>query len=195
MLAHYSHHVNLDADLEALVRKCLIAPLKFDPATYPVFALSFLSQPDLVFLERDTGAFAAEIDVDRLAEAIASGVSTQRGKTNPEKDMLWLLAHYIAIRRASKRGDGMTASIRVLYTLLSRVSTRVRNGLGRPSSAADAPARKSKASSSDLTPYVAEQVKSLADAEGISDLSAMVASYVPPLSPFLPRHACVFFLA
>ncbi len=143
---------------------------QFRKAAYRGFAWGFLTQPDLIIFEKRTEAFVADIDLDMLSESLIDTPDFDAKAAGSESGRLWLLAHLIGIQRA-KIGESLhLLYLKALYTHLSTLSTRVRDGTKAHSAKVTSGKEQAALASFYLPPYVLTQLRSLPDAVEVENL-------------------------
>ncbi|KAH6842802.1 hypothetical protein B0I37DRAFT_204008 [Chaetomium sp. MPI-CAGE-AT-0009] len=145
------------------------APRSFTQAAYSEFAVSFLTQPDLALFESNIDLFAADVDVDRLSKSLQDGMVTERKTAGSQAGLMWLLSHFIVLQKAKKRLVLHSHSLRVLYSLLSALSTTIRAGFAASDlKTSDVTSDVEDAPEPVLPPYVSDKLSSLTDRDEIS---------------------------
>ena len=153
----------------------------FNRAAYYEFSASFLTQPDLFLFESNVGTFAADIDVDRLSDSLHDGIVTLSKTSRSQTGLMWLLAHFVVLQKTKKQLVLHSRSLRVLYSLLSALSTEIRAGFATADLKASGEARDMEETPQPtLPPYISDKLASLTDRDGISGLLEKFTSYVPP---------------
>jgi ubiquitin-protein ligase E3 C len=141
----------------------------FTETAYHELAVSFLTQPDLFLFESNVGYFAAAVDVDRLSDSLQRGITTGPEVAGSQAGLMWLLSHFIVLQKTKNQIVLHSRSLRVLYSLLSALSVKIRTGFG-------ASYWKISAETGDvedtpepmLPPYVSDRLASLTDRDEIS---------------------------
>ncbi|KAL2266072.1 hypothetical protein VTJ83DRAFT_5424 [Remersonia thermophila] len=146
-------------------------PCDFTRSAYVEFAQSFLAQADLFLFESNIGAFAADMDVDQLSDALATGDIVSSVSSASPSRLMWLLAHFIALQK-KKKGVALHArSLKALYSLLSTLSTPIRAAFSVPNLKASGETETlEEPSRPSLAPYVSDQLSSLTNRDEISGL-------------------------
>jgi ubiquitin-protein ligase E3 C len=151
-----------------------IAQLKLNPEqyldqAYRDFAISYLSQPDLVVLEKNTDLVSKKISIARLSTALITIFSDNTSVVNKPEDRLWLLAHFISLQNTENRETLNSLYLKALYVQLSTLSSEI-----GPFYTGEASRMLRKAPSAlkhaMTSGYVEEKLKSLVDKHGVSDL-------------------------
>jgi ubiquitin-protein ligase E3 C len=198
VLGRCCHNMGPDSQLPGLLRTALVAPLvadgvsgpwrpfssvalkentdfwigSFTQSAYRDFAFSFLTQQNLVIFERNVGAFAADVDTDRLSETLLAAAPGEPKTADSLNALLWLLAHFIALQRARPRQTLHLHYLRALHLLLSALTNQLRVHFSVSGDVRDAEEEALEA----VPPYVAEQAVSLIDKEGITELLEKLTS-------------------
>ncbi|KAK3945634.1 hypothetical protein QBC46DRAFT_302822 [Diplogelasinospora grovesii] len=179
VLGRCCHNMGPDSQLPGLLRTALVAPLvadgvsaSFTQSAYRDFAFSFLTQQNLVVFERNVGAFAADVDTDRLSETLLAAAPGEPKTADSLNALLWLLAHFIALQRARQRQTLHLHYLRALHLLLSALTNQLRVHFSVSGDVRDAEEEALEA----VPPYVAEQAVSLIDKEGITELLEKITS-------------------
>ncbi|KAK0704161.1 hypothetical protein B0T21DRAFT_299527 [Apiosordaria backusii] len=177
-------YCNLALSLQSpfmLLNKVVTTPLSLDklPETfvskaYHAFAFSFLATPDIFVFEHNLGAFAADIDLDRLSNALASEKIETTKQYISRTRLLWLLAHLIALQQTKQQQILHTSYLQVLCSLLSVLSDHIQlagpaeqgadSGLDVTNSAEDEMAQGT------LPAYVSEKLGLLTESRAITGL-------------------------
>ncbi|KAK3332145.1 hypothetical protein B0T19DRAFT_96051 [Cercophora scortea] len=178
VLGRYCHQIGPSPPSLQLLRTVVVAPLvaaavpgSFTQSAYREFALSFLTQTGVPALECNTEYFSAELDIDRLAESILAAAPAEPGTPEAQDALLWLLAHFIALKKAKKQHKAHSLYPKALYLLLSILAKPIRarftacdpRGAGDDGEFEQDPQQA-------LPAYVSSQLASLVDKGEISDL-------------------------
>jgi ubiquitin-protein ligase E3 C len=150
----------------------------FTRTAYYEFAVSFLTQPELVLFESNIATFAAVVDVDRLSDSLSTGITPDPKASESQAGLMWLLSHFIILQKTRKQLVLHSRSLRVLYALLSALSTQIRAGFEASALKASGDVRDLDEVPSDieevpqpaLPPYVLDKLASLTDRDEISGL-------------------------
>ncbi|KAH8666750.1 HECT-domain-containing protein [Xylariales sp. PMI_506] len=139
---------------------------------YEAFAFSFLATPNLPFLDIIASHVAPSLDLQLLSRGIVKGFGVH-SRRNSRDQLLWLLAHFIALDRVSPTVQG-TEYVQALYTQLTELSDEIRlrsspHEDNEDVSDDDSDEAAFKAANP-LPPYVIEQMEFLVNEEGINDL-------------------------
>lgn len=142
---------------------------------YYEFVASFLVQRDLYVFEENIHNFANDIDITKVSHAVETYHIGRRMDGLPRDDQekrLWLLAHFIALMRAKPGESVHSTELQALYDQLSEASSQIRVSFAPLGEGA------SGESHDALPRYVRDELGSLVDSDGISDLLARFTSYV-----------------
>lgn len=184
LLASYCENAANDAnhDGQALLAEAVTAPLDHHKPTYSqaytTFAFNFLTCSNIAFLQRKPNVIAQRLDLETLSRTIISGsgdLGTAEASPQHSKDeLLWLLAHFIALNRALSIAQG-SVYLEALYEQLCPLvdDIRIRS--------APQPAEDGAESSDDedesairkanpLPAYVLHQLEFLVNENGIGEL-------------------------
>ncbi|KAK4158330.1 hypothetical protein C8A00DRAFT_28608 [Chaetomidium leptoderma] len=178
MLGRYCHTCGTTSQLMGLIRSAVGAPLSatnapesFAQTAYYEFAVSFLTQPDLFLFESNVATFAADVDVDRLSDSLQARTVTESKTPESQADLMWLLSHFIVLQKARKQLVLHSRSLRVLYSLLSSLSSQIRAGFAASDLKTSGEARDlEETPQPTLPPYVSDKLASLTDRDEISGL-------------------------
>jgi ubiquitin-protein ligase E3 C len=133
--------------------------------------VSFLTLPDLFLFESNVDFFAADVDVDRLSDSLHSGLIPDPKTPASQARLIWLLCHFIVLQKAKKQLVLHSRSLRVLYSLLSVLSTQIRAGFAASDlKASGDPREMEEVPQPTLPSYVSDKLSSLTDREEISGL-------------------------
>jgi ubiquitin-protein ligase E3 C len=133
--------------------------------------VSFLTLPDLFLFESNVDSFAADVDVDRLSDSLHSGLIPDPKTPASQARLIWLLCHFIVLQKAKKQLVLHSRSLRVLYSLLSVLSTQIRAGFAASDlKASGDPREMEEVPQPTLPSYVSDKLSSLTDREEISGL-------------------------
>ena len=161
-----------------LLQRAILAPLQTgsEPRAFEAFAFSFLTHHALAFFEEHITVFAGHVDTRQLSTAIVNGYSSGTAATRTKDDLLWLLAHFIALERAKGGVSQNSLYLNALYAQLSALHGELRD---RPIAQVSKEATLKSADAEDqLPPFVAEAIRSLVDKDEISDLLEKFTTYV-----------------
>ncbi|KAK4230121.1 hypothetical protein QBC38DRAFT_517455 [Podospora fimiseda] len=139
---------------------------------YQEFADSFLTQSDIHLFEQNVDGFAARIDLDRLAQSLVK-IENLRGAAANGK-LMWLLAHFIALRTSGHQHAAHLPSLKALYSLLSVLSTQIRASFS--ASAAEGIPEGVEVSQQTFPSYISASLTSLTVRTEISGLLEEFAS-------------------
>ncbi|KAK4130956.1 hypothetical protein BT67DRAFT_409698 [Trichocladium antarcticum] len=173
VLGEYCHSLGPTSELLDLIQSAVGAPLtapdapeSFTKAAYYEFALSFLTQPDLFLFESNVAFFATGVDVDRLSDSLHAGISTDFRTSRSQTGLIWLLAHFIVLQKTRKQLVLHSRSLKVLYSLLSALSSQIRRGFAPSGEVRD----EEEGAQQALPSYVSDKLASLTDRDEISGL-------------------------
>lgn len=167
--------------LTGAVTAPLISSSQGDPIlrAYQAFAFSFLTSPDLSVLQRDPAQIANHIDLQVLSQSVIHGYSGRGHVDTLSKNrLLWFLAHFIALNKATPTSQGSNY-LEALYLQLSILVDDIRIRYGRYGSRGETDDRADDTSEhvhddgEDTTPlssWVLSQLDFLVDEDGISEL-------------------------
>lgn len=143
----------------------------FIQTAYYEFAMSFLTLPGLFLFESNIGSFAADVDVDRLSDSLHAGLIPDPKTSESQGRLMWLLSHFIVLQKIKNQLVLHSRSLRVLYSLLSALSTQIRAGFAASDLKASGDPRDiEEVPQPTLPSYVSDQLSSLTDREEISGL-------------------------
>lgn len=176
-------------------------------AAYAAFAADFLTSRDLSLLEQNTALFSSSVDIVKLATAIQSIYQNSRGELPSRQDLSWLLAHFIGLGRASldkqSKGTQINALLIQLTYLSPYIGTRINLQPSQKVSGDD----NDTSGSQPFEPFISDQLLSLVDHKGISDVlrdfssnladpdasdpyaTSLLAGYILHLLHCFPTHA------
>lgn len=195
-LGRYCHNLGSASPLLDIVQRAVSAPLvtpnapgmslipfchlrrkancgvdTFTEAAYHEFAVSFLTQPDIFLFEANPDTFGANVDVDRLSEWLHAGLVAEPGLPRCQTDLMWLLAHFIVLQKIRKQTVLHSRSLKVLYSLLSALSSQIRFGFAPSDLKSSADIDNEEGECHQILPlYVSEKLASLTDRDEISSL-------------------------
>lgn len=128
-----------------------------------------MTQPNLLLFESNIASFAEDIDVDQLSDSLQTEVTPEAAGSY--LSLLWLLAHFIILQKTKKQHVLHSRSLRVLYSLLSTLSTQIRVGFATSDlKASDDALEVEETVEPGLPTYVADKLASLTDRDEISGL-------------------------
>ncbi|RYP62392.1 hypothetical protein DL771_009764 [Monosporascus sp. 5C6A] len=144
---------------------------------YQAFAYSFLTSSRLILLQQSPAQIAQFLDLEALSQGIVETFSTGQHVDKISKDdLLWLLAHFIALNRSVSKPQG-SLYLEALYLQLSVVATdiRIRSAAYQENDdddddASDTSAEKGIREVGPLPHYVTSQLEFLVNEDGISTL-------------------------
>lgn len=160
-------------------------------SAYTAIAFQFLACADLPIIQRSPETLAAIVDHRALSNVISTAIlSGQKVDTASRDDQLWLLAHFIALSRASPGGQD-TVYLRALYLQLSRLATDIRlrynqeDALDDDQVSDEDDLKMVDPTSSTLPRFITNQLEFLVNDEGISELLRRFTTLVPVISLLL----------
>ncbi|KAK8130863.1 HECT-domain-containing protein [Apiospora sp. TS-2023a] len=187
LLASYCENAANDTNEsgQELLAEAVTAPLDHArilyPEAYKTFAFSFLTCSNIAFLQKRPDAIAKRLDLATLSRTIISGsaiagISGQRSKD----DLLWLLAHFIALNRAVSTAQG-SVYLEALYQQLCPLvdDIRVRSAPQPAEDEADSSDDEDESAirkANPLPAYVLHQLEFLVNENGISELLSRFTS-------------------
>jgi ubiquitin-protein ligase E3 C len=154
--------------------EAISAPLATsDEKSYEAFAFSFLTSAHLVFLQNRPSEIAQYLDLQVLTQSIINGyVHQDRLHHHSRDELLWLLAHFVALNRSSATPQG-AAYLEALYRQLSALSADIRmrpSSRGKEAMADDESDDEDVKAITALPGYVLEQLEFLVNEDGIAEL-------------------------
>ncbi|KAH6647427.1 hypothetical protein BKA67DRAFT_577433 [Truncatella angustata] len=176
----FDNQPNISTSNEELLATAISAPLgQTGTESYEAFAFSFLTSPSLVFLQRNPSQVTRFLNIQALSQSIIVGlVQHERAHQRSRDDLLWLLAHFIALNRASLASQG-SAYLEALYRQLTELSSdiRLRGNPQHDDEESDDEADVSDLKSiGPLPPYVTDQLDSLVSEDCITELLSRFTS-------------------
>lgn len=168
----------LPLDDQDRLAAAISAPLgRSSSESYEAFAFSFLTSTNLAFLRRNPAQIARFLDIQVLSHRITSGLTRHdRAHQHSRDDLLWLLAHFIAICHASPTSQD-SAYLEALYQQLSELSADIRVRTNQDGDAPDDESIESEDKATEpLPPYVMGQLNSLVSDNGIAGLLSRFTS-------------------
>ncbi|KAI2464043.1 hypothetical protein F4781DRAFT_414308 [Annulohypoxylon bovei var. microspora] len=152
---------------------------------YKAFAFSFLTSPNLSFLQTDPARIAGYVNLRVLSQSVIDTYSQREDATTHSKnDSLWLLVHFIALNRVAPTSQG-TKYLEALYLQLSILVDDIRvrydqsgtllratNGNDDTSDDNDDDAE----ATTPLSAWMTNQLDFLVDEDGISELLSRLSS-------------------
>ncbi|ETS77880.1 hypothetical protein PFICI_09942 [Pestalotiopsis fici W106-1] len=193
-----------------VLAEAIAAPLRRpDIQSYEAFAFFFLTSPNLAFLQANPAVVAQFLDAGVLSQSIITGLVKHHRASEKSRDgLLWLLAHFIALCRATPPSQG-SSYLEALYRLLTELSADIRArskaGNSANGSADNESSDSDEETTGPLTQYVVEQLESLVSEDGIAELlqrftstatsheqaseeASLLAGYTLVLLRCFPRH-------
>ncbi|KAI1451269.1 hypothetical protein F4805DRAFT_121801 [Annulohypoxylon moriforme] len=166
----------------------LISSSKQDTDTlqaYKAFASSFLTSPNLSFLQKDPARIANHIDLHILSQSVIDIYSKHADVSTLSKNgSLWLLVHFIALNRTTLTSQG-TKYLEALYLQLSILVDDIRVRYHRNSAFLESNNGDDNASDENdadveattpLSTWMTNQLDFLVDEDGISELLSRLTS-------------------
>lgn len=156
---------------------------------YRALAYTFLTGSRLGLLQDNPESIGRLLDFDALSRSIIHTLSTSGLPSNVTRDdLLWLLAHFIALNRVVSASHGFRY-IEALYLQLSFLAADIRSRSNPPQDdddeyASDLDDDVTTSGVAPLPAYVINQLELLVSDEGIADLLNRFATYV--LNPAYP---------
>lgn len=200
VLASYYRLSGLDARTRNALKNAAIAPVRLDNqpgmmftlstrkrlskltdsrypderirTAYDELAFSFLTQPDLPLSGPELDFFASNVDMASLSTAIVQRTSQ---RTEPNPGDLWLLAYFIALKKARTRKEEPGTYAVALNQLLSLSSGRIRASFTAQSISSN----ESNVSQATLPSYISGELASLTDKDEIFELLQQLIRCVP----------------
>ncbi|KAK6850703.1 HECT-domain-containing protein [Apiospora arundinis] len=190
LLASYCDNAANDADRsgQEMLAEAVTAPLDHHkpiyPKAYTTFAFNFLTCSNIAFLRRRPDAIAQRLDLETLSRTIIDGSGESgiaEGSAQRSKDeLLWLLAHFIALNRAFSTSQG-SVYLEALYQQLCPVidDIRIRSAPQPAEDEADSSDDEDESAirkANPLPAYVLHQLEFLVNENGISELLSRFTS-------------------
>ncbi|KAK1827684.1 hypothetical protein QBC39DRAFT_167566 [Podospora conica] len=178
VLAKCCHDTGSPREFVDLIRGAVVTPLLGAHITraatliaYREFALAFLSQRDLPLFENHIDKFAPEINLELLSEAMLDPPPQEPKTPEAQSAFLWLLAHFIALRKAKPQQTLYLLGLKTVYRLLCTSSNLIRERFSRSSSRGTSSDPESVERNRErLAPYVSGCLESLIDQNEIASL-------------------------
>ena len=146
------------------------------------FAFSYLTSPDLVFLESNAHQVVQGLDLQVLSKTIIDGFSRPNNVGQCSKDdLLWLLAHFIALNRAMQTAQG-SVYLDALYQQLCVLADDIRLRSVQQTATVEQEASSDDDEKSDakemgpLPAYVQQQLAFLVNEDGTTELLSRFTS-------------------
>lgn len=187
LLASYCENAANDTNESGqdLLAEAVTAPLNHQkilyPEAYTTFAFSFLTCSNIAFLQKKPDVIAKRLDLAALSRAIISGSGIAELAGQRSKDeLLWLLAHFIALNRALSTAQG-SVYLEALYQQLCPLvdDIRVRSAPQPAEDEADSSDDEDESAirkANPLPAYVLHQLEFLVNENGISELLSRFTS-------------------
>lgn len=137
-------------------------------SAFEEFALSFLTQERISVFEEKVDLISPYIDILRLSEVLIKMLPGPSGAKLTQGQRLWLLAHFISLKRTHRQGLFHPLSLKALSIQLSALSTPISSVFNVEVS--DKRPR--------IPPYVHMELGMLVDKDEISRLLQEFTSYV-----------------
>ena len=135
-----------------------------------------------MLFENHIDFFAPALDLERLSEAMLNPVPEEPKTSEAQSSFLWLLAHFIALRKAKSLQKRYLLGLKTLYLLLCLSSKLIRDRFTGPSSRGTRSDQQSAVPGRErLPPYVFECLEGLIDKDEIARLLDQLTLYVPML--------------
>ncbi|KAI0858735.1 hypothetical protein F4860DRAFT_289615 [Xylaria cubensis] len=167
--------------------EAVIAPLTSNPTSgvpdldaYQTFAYTFLISSKLGLLRRNPASVAQLLDLNALSRSIIYSFSAPGSPSTVTKDeLLWLLAHFVALNRATTMSRD-SRYLEALYLQMSFLAADIRSR-SNPQEKDDEYASDSDEDTEirdfmPLSEYVIDQLEFLVNEDGIADLLNRFAS-------------------
>ncbi|KAK8084705.1 HECT-domain-containing protein [Apiospora hydei] len=180
LLASYCESAANDIDHsgQELLAEAVTAPLDHRKTKYPeaytTFAYSFLTCSNITFLQKKPEAIARRLDLETLSRTIISGSRAEVSGQRSKEQLLWLLAHFIALNRALSTAQG-SVYLEALYQQLCPLidDIRIRSAPQPVEDEADSSDDEDESAirkANPLPAYVLHQLEFLVNENGISEL-------------------------
>ncbi|KAF5134444.1 putative E3 ubiquitin protein ligase [Metarhizium anisopliae] len=139
-------------------------------AAYKALAFNFFTRGDLYLFENNNLLLSRAINAGKLAESICSVYGSSPPTLPSRGSLLWLLAHYIGLGRASLDSSARLAYLRALLVQLSFLSSEISIRMSFKPQVDDSDDEIERSSLRALAPYISSQLLSLVDHDGISNV-------------------------
>jgi ubiquitin-protein ligase E3 C len=146
--------------------------------SYEAFAFCFLTSANLGLLEKNPQAFAKELDLSCLSQGIIEAFSRPESTYSTSRDdLLWLLAHFIALNRSAANSQGLIY-LQALYRQLSVLAADIRLRSAPREDEDDDESDEQDASirATPIPDYVTKQLEYLVNEDGIAELLSRFTS-------------------
>lgn len=182
-----SSHTDPSKEQCRVLSDAIVAPLASNPENgtpnlraYQTLAYTFLTSPKLGFLQRRPESIARLLDLGALSQGIVNAFSTPEFPKNVVgDDLLWLLAHFIALNRAIPAYRD-SKYLEALYLQMSFLAFEIRSRSNPREDddeyASDPDQDTEIRDAPPLPEYVVDQLGFLVNEEGIADLLNRFAS-------------------
>ncbi|KAH7629900.1 hypothetical protein B0T09DRAFT_374171 [Sordaria sp. MPI-SDFR-AT-0083] len=183
VLGRLCQETGLPSSTQEIICSLVVAPLdvphgldSIKHTAYQNLVVSVLTQPDLARCSNLLTRLADSIDLDRLSNYIID-LSHKLQKHDPNA-ILWLIAHYIAIKGAKEQQTSRLLLIKTLESLFPLCSAQIRSGFAVVQPKGSEYFSESEQDGTDaLPPFVRQQLQSLVGKGAIQDLlSAFTAT-------------------
>lgn len=185
-LVEGSSHTDPSNDQSEVLLDAIVAPLAPNPdngtpnlGAYQTLAYTFLTSSKLGFLQRRPETIARLLDLGALSQGIVNAFSAPEFPKNAVgDDLLWLLAHFIALNRAIPAYRG-SRYLEALYLQMSFLAFEIRSRSNPQEDDEYASDTDEDAEIRDVPPlpeYVVDQLEFLVNEDGIADLLNRFAS-------------------
>ncbi|KAG5992819.1 hypothetical protein E4U54_003543 [Claviceps lovelessii] len=139
-------------------------------SAYKAFAFSFLTSSDLVVFEAHSLHLSRTISATKVAETIQSVYASTQEPLPPKQDLIWLLVHFISLGRASLASSAKFSYLNALLIQLTYLSSEISLRIGLTAKADNSLDSNDKAALQPFNSFVSEQLLSLVDHDGISNI-------------------------
>ncbi|KAI0133532.1 HECT-domain-containing protein [Xylariales sp. AK1849] len=144
---------------------------------YEAFAFSFLTTADILFVEQMPTRCAKFLDLETLSRSIIAGFKNQERVHQSSRDgLMWLLAHFIALNRATSTSQG-AAYLEALYRQLTELAADIRLRTAPPDEDNESSDELDESASTNPLPsYILSQLNFLHNEDGIAELLSRFTS-------------------
>ncbi|GAB0131688.1 E3 ubiquitin-protein ligase [Epichloe bromicola] len=139
-------------------------------AAYKALAFAFFTSSDLGVFETHSARLSSNVKTTKLAETIQFVYGSLPESLPSKQDLLWLLAHFISLGRASLDSSAKFAYLNALLVQLTYLSPEISTWINLTTKTGDRLNDDEGASLQPLSPYVSKQLLSLVDHDGISNI-------------------------
>ncbi|KAF2971697.1 hypothetical protein GQX73_g1809 [Xylaria multiplex] len=171
-----------------ILSEAVVAPLSSNPdnatsdlGSYQTLAYTFFTSAKLGLLQRNPEGIARLLDLGALSQSIIRAFSTPEFPNNKTKDdLLWLLAHFVALNRAVPASRG-SRYLEALYLQMSFLAVDIRSRSNPPQErddeyVSDPDEDIEMPDYAPLPEYIVSQLEFLVNEDGITDLLSRFAS-------------------